>query len=66
MESYLPLINLEREARQDMGIAWLKSLQLVSLLASRIKGIALIRQVGRTVIYSLHGIFARFPLLSEA
>ena len=49
-----------------MGITWLKSLQLVSLLASRIKGIALISQVGRTAIYSLRGIFARFPLLSEA
>ena len=50
MESYLSLRKLEREVRQDMGIAWLKSLQLVSLVASRIKGIALISQVGRTAI----------------
>ena len=50
MESYLLLRKLEREVRQDMGIAWLKSLQLVSLVASRIKGIVLISQVGRTAI----------------
>lgn len=50
MESYLLLRKLEREVRQDMGIAWLKSLQLVSPVASRIKGIVLISQVGRTAI----------------